>query len=70
VAEKIWKPIATAPKGIGDVLLRNSSDPYQTAYVGRQYDDGRWRFGDAQDEVRPAFYCLIPQFDADDVVSS
>jgi hypothetical protein len=61
-----WKRIDTAPKGIGDVLLRDGSGPFDPAYVGRQYDDGCWRLGNEQAQSHPTHYCLIPLFDADD----
>jgi hypothetical protein len=59
-----WRKISEAPRGIGPLLLRAGAGPLDPAYVGYQANDGRWFSGDA--EVRPAFYCQIPQFDADD----
>jgi hypothetical protein len=62
-----WHRISAAPNGIGDLLLRNGSDPYQAAYIGRQADDGRWFSGsNGEQETRPVYFCLIPQFDANE----
>jgi hypothetical protein len=63
---KNWRRVETAEKGIGDVLLRDGSGPLDPAYVGRQYDDGRWRFGNQQEETHPSHFCAIPLFDGDD----
>jgi hypothetical protein len=59
-----WHSIEKAPKGIGPLLLRAGASSLDPAFVGCQADDGRWFAGDA--EVSPAYYCEIPQFDADD----
>jgi hypothetical protein len=63
VAERNWRRIETAPKGIGPLLLRADPSSLDPAFVGYQADDGRWFAGAA--EVSPAYYCEIPQFDAD-----
>jgi hypothetical protein len=66
VAERNWHLIATAPKGIGPLLLRAGSGLTDPAYVGYQDpDNGRW-FTDPNSEVHPTHFCEIPQFDADD----
>jgi hypothetical protein len=66
VAEQSWHRIDKAPKGIGDVLLRSGSGPLDPNFVGHQDpDSGRWFDGENR-EVRPAFYCEIQLFDADD----
>jgi hypothetical protein len=67
VAVSNWRPIAEAERGIGDLLLRCGSGPSDPAFVGRQRDDGLWYFGDQ--EVRPLYFCRIPQFDFDEAAS-
>jgi hypothetical protein len=63
-SERNWKPISSATKGVGDLLLRAGTGSIDPAYVGRQADDGRWFCGEV--EVHPTHFCEIPLFDADD----
>ena len=66
MTEQNWHSIDKAPKGIGPLLLRDSSGPFDGAYVGYQDpDSGRWISGDNA-EVHPTYFCLIPLFDADE----
>jgi hypothetical protein len=69
VAERNWRRIESAPRGIGPQLLRAGSGPNDPSYVGYQGDDGRWYAADDSSqnrEVHPTHYCAIPSFDADD----
>jgi hypothetical protein len=62
--ERNWKPVASVPLGIGPVLLHLAS--VDQPVIGYQDPDNlRWLDNENR-EVHPAFYCLIPQFDADD----
>jgi hypothetical protein len=64
-----WRKISEAPRGIGDVLLRSGSGPLDPSFVGHQDpDSGRW-FDVENREVRPSYYCALPQFDCDEATS-
>jgi hypothetical protein len=67
VAERNWRRIDQAPKGIGPLLLREGAGSLDPVIVGYQADDGRWFAGEI--EIHPAYFSTIPQFDADEAAS-
>jgi hypothetical protein len=61
-----WQIISKAKPGIGPVLLRCGSGPFDPVFVGRQDpESGRWFDGENR-AVRPLFFALTPPFDLDE----